>query len=327
MAKKTTTLKKSSSAGRAKKIVREKTNKKAKKEKETQEYFSEEWLKKEEKRISQEFKKYALDLKPDSDKSAEHCAITAMTLAHHGTREAVQALKDFKEDKRAPDWIDCAVDECEMFLWDKTIGRQLDAAEEKLVKAAQEIFNQGLVWEKGMIMDALKVILKQQGTKFTYGETVKLFYKDKAIAEDKAEFIIDDVLLVSIKPRFAEWLIRFKQDLEGKDLRQGDLENIEQGMLYDDDGKELEEPKSLQESFDKFYSRQFQCLLEMSKKEQGILLDFSGDKLYGKYFSPKRESGWHFDGCSGCCESCLQELKCPTAMEWKTEEDKKDTEF
>ncbi len=323
MPKKKTTLKKSLPARRAKKSVQEKINKKAKKAQETQEYSPAEWLKKEAKRVSQEFKEYAPDLKLDSGKSAEHCAITAMTLAHHGTKESVQALKNFKKDKRAPGWIDCAIDEGEMFLWDNTIGRNLRAAEEKLIKAVQEIFSQGLVWEKRMIMDALKVILKQQGTKFTYGETVKLYSENKAIAEDKAEFIIDDVLLVSIKPRFAEWLIRFKQGLEGKDLRQGDLENIEQGLLYDDDGKELEEPRSLEESFNDFYSRQFQCLLQMSKKEQGILLDFFGEKIYGQYFSLRHESGWHTDFCSGSCESCLQELKCSTAVEWKTEEDKK----
>jgi len=308
----------------AKKLTQKKvTISKVKEVKGPLDFSSKEWLKKEEKRINQEFKKYAPDLEPDSDKSAKHCAITAMTLAHHGTKEALESLKNFKKDKRAPGWIDCAVEECEMMLWDDTVGWQLNQTEKKLKKAAEEIFNQGLVWEKRMITDALKVILKQQGTKFSYGETVKLYYENKAIAEDKAEFIIDDVLLVSIKPRFAEWLIRFKQGLEGKDLRQGDLENIEQGMIYDDDGKELEEPRTLAESFDDFYSRQFQCLLQMSKKEQGILLDFSGEKIYGKYFSPRQESGWQNGHCSGCCEACLQELKCSIAQEWRQEDDKK----
>ncbi|MBU4331660.1 hypothetical protein KKD19_03835 [Patescibacteria group bacterium] len=305
-------------------ITVSKTNSKTKKEKEPSDYSPEEWLQKEAKRIEQEFKKYAPDLKPDSGRSAEHCAVTAMTLAHHGTKEAIEALKKFKKDKRVPGWIDCAIEECEMILWDDTVGRQLDQAEKELKKAAEEVFNQGLVWDKRIITDALKAILAEQKTKFTYGETAKLYYEKKVIAEEKTEFIINDVLLVSIKPNFADWLIRFKQGIEGKDLRQGDLENIEQGMIYNDEGKELDEPRSLEESFDDFYSRQFQCLLQMSKKEQGILLDFSGEKLYGQYFTPRRdESGLHRDVCSGCCEACLEELKCPQAQEFKIDEDKK----
>lgn len=323
MAKKTITLKKSPSTRRAKKSVQEKIDKKVKEEKEAEEYSPEEWLKKEEKRVSQEFKEYAPDLKPDSGKSQEQCIVTAMTLAHHGTKEALESLKNFKKDPRAPGWIDCAIEECEMMFWDNTVGRQIEMATEKLRRAAQEVFEQGLVYDKNIITSALKASLQEQKTKFTYGETAKFYFEDKVIFEDQLEFIIDDILLVSVKPGFTDWLMRFKQGIEGKDLRRGDLENIEQGMLYDDDGKELAEPRSLEESFDEFYSRQFQCLLEMSKKEQGILLDFSGDKLYGEYFSPKRESGWQSDGCSGYCEGCLQELKCSTANEWKIEEDKK----
>ena len=81
-------------------------------------YTAEEWLAKEAKRIDQEFKKYAPDLKSDSGKDFKWCARTAMTLAHHGTKEAIEALKKFKKDPRAPMWIDCAIEECEMMYED-----------------------------------------------------------------------------------------------------------------------------------------------------------------------------------------------------------------
>ncbi|MCG2701090.1 hypothetical protein L6267_02925 [Candidatus Parcubacteria bacterium] len=325
------------------------------KEKTCWDYTTEEWLAKETKRIDLEFKKYAPDLKPNSGKSAEWLARTAMTLAHHGTKEAIEALKKFKKDPRAPMWIDCGIEECEMIHWDDTVGRQLDKAEEDLTKAAEEVMAEKLIWDKDIITGALKAILTQNKIKFAYGETVKLHLapsaspqsperdcggqagkpsqssprdcdeaeKDRAISEDKAEFIIDNILLVGIKPSFADWMIRFKQGLEGKDLRKGDLENIEQNTIYDEDGKKLEEPRTLQQGFDEFYEQQFYNLLRMSKKPQGILLDFSGDKLYGEYFSLPQKSGWETDGCSGWCEGCLKEAKCETAQERKEEEDKK----
>lgn len=293
------------------------------KKKTSWDYTSEEWIAKETKRIKQEFQKYGPDLKPNSGKSAEWCARTAMTLAHHGTKPAIEALKKFKKDPRAPMWTDCAIEECEMIHWGDTVGRQLDKAEEDLKKAAEEVMAEKLIWDKDVITGALKTILKQNKVKFTYGETVKLYYKDKAISEDKVEFIIDNILLIGVKPSFADWMIRFKQGLEGKDLRKGDLENIEQNTMYDEDGKKLEEPRTLQQGFDEFYEQQFYNLLQMSKKPQGILLDFSGDKLYGKYFSVPLGNGVELDGCSGWCEGCLQEAKCETAQEFKEEEDKK----
>ncbi len=286
-------------------------------------YTTEEWLAKEAKRINMEFKKYAPDLKSDSGKDSKWCARTAMTLAHHGTKEAIKALKKFRKDPRTPMWIDCAIEECEMMHWDDTVGRQLDKAEEDLKKAAEEVMAEKLIWDKDVVTGALKAILKQNKVKFTYGEIVKFYYKDKAVSEDKVEFIIDNVLLVGIKPCLADWIMRFKQELEGKDLRKGDLENIEQNTMYDEDGKKLEGPRTLQEGFNEFYEQQFYNLLRMSKKPQGILLDFSGDKLYGKYFSLPQKSGWETDGCSGWCEGCLQESKCEMAQEFKEEEDKK----
>ena len=298
------------------------------KNKNCRDYSPEEWIKKEAKRIEQEFKKYAPDLEPNSGKSAEECACTAMTLAHHGTKKAIKALEKFKKDPRAPMWIDCGIEECEMILWEDTIGRQIEKAEEKLKKAAEKVFAEKLAWDKEIIINALKKELADQKIKFTHGKTVKLYYKNKIVGEDKTEFIIDDVLLVSIKPSFTEWIMRFKNGLEGKDLEKGDLEDIEQGMLCDEKGEELENPKSLQNSFDEFYENYFYSLLKMSKNPEGILLDFSGDKLYGKYFNLPLKTEATGDtmnrgNCSGWCEGCFEELKCETAVEQREEQDKR----
>ena len=293
-------------------------------------YSPEEWIKKEVERVEQEFKKYAPDLETKSGKSAKECARTAMTLAHHGTKKAIKALKKFKKDPRAPMWIDCGMEECEMILWEDTIGKQLEQAERKLKEAAEKVFTEAKknAWDKGIITNALKKELTEQKIKFTYGKTVKLYYENKAVGEDKTEFIIDDVLLVSVKPNFTEWMMRFKNGLEGKDLQKGDLENIEQGMLYDEKGEELENPKSLQERFDEFYANYFYGLLEMSKKPEGILLDFSSEKLYGEYFNLplKTEAAGstiNRGNCSGWCEGCFEELKCETAIEQREEQDKR----
>jgi len=263
------------------------------------------WQKKEAQKIKQEFKKYSPELKPNSKKSAERCAVTAMTLAHHGTPEALEALKKFKKDSRAPGWIDCAIEECEMMLWDDTTGVKIDKAEEKIRKAAEKAFEKKLTWDKKTITQALKIILTKQKVKFTYGQPIKLYYKNKVVGKDKAEFIIDDVLLIGIKLSLSDWIIRFKNGLEDQDLRKGDLENIEQS------------------NFDEFYDNLFYNQLEMSKKPQGILLDFSGNKLYGKYFSTPLENGCTRHHCPGLCEYCLEELKCETAQEYKVEDDKK----
>ncbi len=227
-------------------------------------------------------------------------------------------------------WIDCGIEECEMILWSDTIGRQLEKAEEKLKDSAEKVFTEAKksVWDKEIIINALKKELTGQKIKFAYGETAELYYKDKIAGKDKLEFAINNVLLVGIKPSFADWIIRFKNGLEGGNLRREDLENIEQAMLYDKKGKELEETKSLQEGFDEFYANYFYGLLKMSKKPEGILLDFSGEKLYGEYFNLPlniEETGNTINrgNCSGWCEGCFEELKCETAQEFKEEEDKK----
>lgn len=301
-----------------------------KEEKACWDYSPEKWIKKEAKKVEQEFKEYAPDLEPDSGKSAEECARTAMTLAHHGTKEAIEALKKFKKDPRAPMWIDCGIEECEMMLWDDTVGRQLEKAEERLKEAAEKVFAEAkkFVWGKEIIANALKKELAEHKIKFTYGKTAKFYYDGKIAGEDKLEFVIDDVLLVSIKPSFSDWIIRFKNGLEGESIRNGDLENIQQMMLYDKEGKKLEESKTLQESFGEFYENYFYSLLEMSNKPEGILLDFSGNKLYGEYFNLplKTETTGNTvnrGNCSGWCEGCFEELKCETAQEWKEEEDKR----
>jgi len=301
-----------------------------KEEKGCWDYSPEEWIKKEADRVEREFKKYAPDLESDSNKSAEECAGTAMTLAHHGTKEALESLKKFKKDPRAPMWIDCGIEECEMILWGDTVGRQLEKAEEKLREAAEKVFAEAKksAWDKEIIINALKKELTEQKIKFTYGEIAKFYYEGKIAGEDKLEFVIDDVLLVGIKPSFTDWMLRFKNGLEGENIRKENLENIEQAMLCDEKGNKLEEPKSLQEGFDEFYANYFDSLLEMSKKPEGILLDFSGDKLYGEYFSlPLKieETGntINHGHCSGWCEGCFEELKCETAQEFKEEEDKK----
>lgn len=274
----------------------------------------EEWMEKEAQRVELEFKEYAADLKVDSGKSPEECAQTAMTLAHHGTEEAIEALKKFKEDSRAPMWIDCGIEECEMILWENTTGRQLEKAEEKLREAAEEVFAEKLNRDKEMIVNALKETLTKQKIKFT--------------CENNNGLVIDDVLLVEIKPSFADWIMRFKNGLEGENLQREDLEKIEQEMFFGDKEEEPDEPKTLQKIFDEFYKDYFYSLLETSKKPEGILLDFSGEKLYGEYFHlPKNIEATgntvNYGHCSGWCEGCFEELKCETAQEWKEEEDKK----
>ena len=246
------------------------------------------------------------DLEPDSGLPVERCAETAMTLAHHGSPEAIKALKKFKTDPRAPDWIDCAIEECELIHWQDTIGKQINLAEDKLREAAEKIFNEHLVWDKEIITNALKVHLKDKKVKFTYGEKAKLYSDKTVIAEESLEFVIDDVFLAGIKPSLSDWIMRFKQDLEGHDMAKGDLENIEQS------------------NFSEFYENYFQAMLDISGKPAGILLDFSGDKLHGFYFDPsKGNNGWHSTHCSGCCENCFEETKCETAIELKEEEDKR----
>ena len=293
-------------------------------------YSPEEWIKKEAKRVEQEFKKYAPDLELNSGKSAEECARTAMTLAHHGTKKAIEALQKFKKDPRAPMWIDCGMEECETILWEDTIGKQLNEAEKKLKKAAEKVFLEAkeFAWDKEIVTNALKKELDDQKINFTYGKTAKLHYENKVVGEDKTEFIIDDVLLVSIKPDFTDWMIRFKNGLESNNLQKGDLENIEQLMLCDEKGEKLAESKTLQEGFYEFYANYFDSLLEMSKKPEGILLDFSGEKLYGEYFNLPlkiKTTGdtVHRGNCSSWCEGCFEELKCETAIERREEQDKR----
>jgi hypothetical protein len=273
--------------------------------------------------IKAEFKKYAPDLEPQSGKTAEWCARTVMTLAHHGTPEAIEALQKFKSDSRAPGWIDCAIEECEMILWDDTVGRQISEAEECLRRVAEKVMEEKLIWDKDTITGALKEVLKNNNVNFSYGKTVKLLYKNKVIGEDQAEFIIDGVLLVGIKPGFADWLIRFRKGREGKDLRKGDLENIEQGTLFNEDGEKLIEPLTLDKSFNNFYEQQFYNILRMSDCYIGYLLDFSGAKIYGKFFSKPYKNGVEFGNCSGWCPDCLEELKCETAQEFRVSEDKR----
>ena len=152
-------------------------------------YSPEEWIKKEAKRVEQEFKKYAPDLELNSGKSAEECARTAMTLAHHGTKKAIEALQKFKKDPRAPMWIDCGMEECETILWEDTIGKQLNEAEKKLKKAAEKVFLEAkeFAWDKEIVTNALKKELDDQKINFTYGKTAKLHYENKVVGEDKTE--------------------------------------------------------------------------------------------------------------------------------------------
>lgn len=341
-------VKKAKGKKQAKKVIKKKSAKKSnkknskaknlalaipeqiKEEKDCWDYSPEEWIKKEADKVEREFKKYAPDLESNSKKSAEECARTAMTLAHHGTKKAIEALEKFKKDPRAPMWIDCGIEECEMILWEDTVGRQLEKAEKELREATEKVFAEAKksALDKEIIVNALKKELVEQKIKFTCGETAKLYYEGKIVGEDKLEFVIDDILLVGIKPDFTDWMFRFKNGLEGESMCKGDLENIEQAMLYDEKGKELEEPKSLQEGFEEFYANYFYSLLKMSKKPEGILLDFSGEKLYGEYFNLSlniEETGntINYGHCSGWCEGCFEELKCETAQEWKEEEDKK----
>ena len=278
-------------------------------------YSPEKWMKKEAERVEREFKKYAPDLETNSSKSAEECARTAMTLAHHGTKKAIEVLEKFKKDPRAPMWIDCGIEECEMILWEDTVGKQLEQAERELKEATEKVFTEAkkMAWDKEIIINALKKELAIQKIKFTYSKT---------------EFIIDDVLLVEIKPNFTDWMMRFKNGLEGEGIRKGDLKNIEQAMLYDEKGEELAEPKTLQEGFDEFYKNYFYNLLEMSKKPEGILLDFSGDKLYGEYFDlPLKIKATgntvNRGHCGGWCEGCFEELRCETAIKQREEQDKR----
>lgn len=131
--------KKSSKKNGAKKNIKKNADAKAltltslkkieEKEKTCWDYSPEEWMKKEAKRVEREFKKYAPDLELNSGKSAEECARTAMTLAHHGTKKAIEVLEKFKKDPCAPMWMDCGIEECETILWEDTIGRQLEKAE------------------------------------------------------------------------------------------------------------------------------------------------------------------------------------------------------
>ena len=99
-------------------------------------------------------------------------------------------------------------------------------------------------------------------------------------------------------------------------------------MLYNKKGEKLAEPKTLQEGFYEFYANYFDSLLEMSKKPEGILLDFSGEKLYGEYFNLPLKIKATGDtinrgNCSGWCEGCFEELRCETAIEQREEQDKK----
>ena len=144
-----------------------------------------------------------------------------MTLAHHGTKKAIETLQKFKKDPRAPIWIDCGMEECETILWEDTIGKQLNEAEKKLKKAAEKVFLEAkeFAWDKEVITNALKKELDDQKIKFTYGKTAKFYYKNRVVGEDKTEFIIDNVLLISIKPDFTDWMIRFKNGLEGNNLQ------------------------------------------------------------------------------------------------------------